>query len=92
VQLHLVHRKPEGRAHSKRGFDTAPSAFARTGLRRVDWVRLLVDSEGKSVAAQVEGVGHRSLQRRAVPLSLAHELIAGGTPYVTRSFESEGER
>jgi hypothetical protein len=93
VQLHLVHRKPgtaEGRTHKRRTFAAPSSAVIRTGLRRVDWVRLLIGSDGNTIAAQVEGVGHRSLIRRLVPVSLAQELIAGGTPYVTRSIDSEG--
>jgi hypothetical protein len=58
---------------------TAPTA---TGLRRVDWVRLVVDDD--SVRAEAVGVGYRLPTTRPIPLSVAVALIAGGTPSVTR--------
>ena len=95
MQLHLVHRQSDAAGHPQHGrreTRRSSDAVVRTGLRRVDWVRLIVDSDGAGMAAQVEGVGYRSLVRRPVPLSLAHELIASGTPYVVRSLDPEGDR
>jgi hypothetical protein len=54
----------------------------RVGLRRVDWVRLLVDED--EVRAEAVGVGFRLPTTCPIPLSLATELIAMGTPSVTR--------
>jgi hypothetical protein len=54
----------------------------RVGLRRVDWVRLLVDDD--EVRAEAVGVGFRLPTTCPIPLSLATELIAKGTPSVTR--------
>ena len=57
----------------------------RTGLRRVDWVRLV--DEGGRFRAEVVGVGFRLPVTYRIPLSLASELIASGVPHVTRSVE-----
>jgi len=54
----------------------------RVGLRRVDWVRLLVEED--EVRAEAVGVGFRLPTTCPIPLSLATELIAMGTPSVTR--------
>jgi hypothetical protein len=59
------------------------SAADRTGLSRVDWVRLIEDDG--SYRAEVVGVGFRLPVTRPVPLSLAAELIASGVPHVTRA-------
>jgi hypothetical protein len=63
----------------------APSrdAARRTGLRRVDWVRLTED-DGR-YRAEVVGEGFRLPATRPIPLSLAAELIAAGVPHLTRS-------
>jgi hypothetical protein len=58
----------------------------RVGLRRVDWVRLLVDED--EVTAEAVGVGFRLPTTCPIPLSLATELIAMGTPSVTRVADS----
>jgi hypothetical protein len=57
----------------------------RTGLRRIDWVRLL--DEGGRFRAEAVGVGFRLPVTCPIPLSLAAELIASGVPHVTRSVE-----
>jgi hypothetical protein len=61
-------------------------ATCRTGLRRIDWVRLVVDSHVASappVRAEAIGVGYRLPVTCPIPLSLAADLIASGTPYVS---------
>jgi hypothetical protein len=58
-------------------------AASRTGLRRVDWVRLIED-DGR-FRAEVVGEGFRLPVSRPIPLSLAAELIASGVPHLTRS-------
>jgi hypothetical protein len=64
---------------------TLPSrdAASRTGLRRVDWVRLIEDDG--SFRAEVVGEGFRLPVSRPIPLALAAELIASGVPHVTRT-------
>jgi len=52
-----------------------------TGLRRVDWVRFVVEKE--DVRAEAVGVGYRLPASRPIPLSVASELLAQGTPAVT---------
>lgn len=64
------------------------SGPVRAGLRRVDWVRLTVDE--REVRAEVIGVGFRLPVVRPIPLSIAGELIASGTPCVTSRVPSEG--
>ncbi len=54
-----------------------------TGLRRVDWVRFLVDHG--DVRAEAVGVGYRLPVARPIPLSVATALVAQGTPSVTRA-------
>jgi hypothetical protein len=61
----------------------ASDAAGRTGLRRVDWVRLI--DEGGRYRAEVVGVGFRLPVTRPVPLSLAADLIFSGVPHVTHS-------
>jgi hypothetical protein len=53
------------------------------GLRRVDWVRFLVDHD--AVRAEAVGVGYRLPTTRPISLSLAAALLAQGTPSVTRT-------
>jgi hypothetical protein len=59
------------------------NAAGRTGLSRVDWVRLIDD--GGSYRAEVVGVGFRLPVTRPISLSLAADLIASGVPHVTRA-------
>lgn len=54
-----------------------------TGLRRVDWVRLVVDHD--AVRAEAVGVGYRLPAARPIPLSVAAALMAAGTPSVMRT-------
>jgi hypothetical protein len=58
-------------------------AASRTGLRRVDWVRLIED--GGKYRAEAVGVGFRLPATRAIPLTLAADLIASGVPHVRRA-------
>jgi hypothetical protein len=51
------------------------------GLRRVDWVRFVVDHD--AVRAEAVGVGYRLPTARRIPLSVAAALVAQGTPSVT---------
>jgi hypothetical protein len=53
-----------------------------TGLRRVDWIRFVVEKD--DVLAEAVGVGYRLPVSRPIPLSVAAELLAQGTPSVTR--------
>jgi hypothetical protein len=55
----------------------------RIGLRRVDWVRLMSDHDAV-LKAEAIGMGFRLPVTRPIPLGLAAELIASGTPYVRR--------
>jgi hypothetical protein len=52
------------------------------GLRRVDWVRFVVDHD--AVRAEAVGVGYRLPAARPISLSVAAALLAQGTPSVTR--------
>ena len=52
------------------------------GLRRVDWVRFVVEHD--DVRAEAVGVGYRLPAARPIPLSVAAELLAQGIPSVTR--------
>jgi hypothetical protein len=53
------------------------------GLRRVDWVRFLVDHD--AVRAEAVGVGYRLPTTRPIPLAVAAALLAQGTPSITRT-------
>ena len=55
--------------------------MGQAGLRRVDWVRLLVDRQ--RVRAEAVGVGFRVPVTCPIPLSVAARLIALGVPRVT---------
>ena len=59
-----------------------PGLPPSTGLRRVDWVRLVV--ERHTVRAEAVGVGYRLPVTRSIPLSVAAALVAAGIPSVTR--------
>jgi hypothetical protein len=52
------------------------------GLRRVDWVRFVIDHD--AVRAEAVGVGYRLPVARPISLSVAAALLAQGTPSVTR--------
>jgi hypothetical protein len=56
---------------------------AAAGLRRVDWVRFVVDHD--AVRAEAVGVGYRLPTARPIPLSVAAALLAQGTPSITRT-------
>lgn len=60
---------------------------SRAGLRRVDWVRLLIDHG--HLRAEAVGMGFRLPVTLPIPLSVAAELIAAGTPHVTHSAECQ---
>jgi hypothetical protein len=53
------------------------------GLRRVDWVRFVIDHD--AVRAEAVGVGYRLPTTRPIPLSVAAALLAQGTPSITRT-------
>jgi hypothetical protein len=63
-----------------RGRQDNPGA---AGLRRVDWVRFVVDHD--AVRAEAVGVGYRLPATRPIPLSVAAALLAQGTPSITRT-------
>jgi hypothetical protein len=56
-----------------------------TGLRRVEWIRLLVDRD--EVSAEAIGVGFRLPATCPISLEVANRLIGSGTPYVTHRVE-----
>lgn len=60
---------------------------AGLGMRRVDWVRILV--AGSAVRCDAHGVGHRLPCRRPLSLGTALALRAVGVPTIIRS-ESAG--
>jgi hypothetical protein len=68
---------------NKGGAAPSRDAASRTGLRRVDWVRLT--EESGQFRAEVIGEGFRLPVTRPIPLSLAADLIAAGVPHLTRS-------
>ena len=66
------------------GFPKAlPRAAVETGMRRVSWVRIVLDQDGAH--CQVLGVGHRLPNVRRVSLDTALALAASGVPTVVRS-------
>ncbi len=54
-------------------------------MRRVSWVRIVVDDRGAH--CDVFGVGHRLPSTRQVSLDTALALAASGVPTVVRSVE-----
>ena len=64
------------------GASTVSSAASLVGLRRVDWVRLLVDDD--HVGAEAVGVGFRLPTTCPISMSIAARLIESGVPHVTR--------
>jgi len=61
----------------------AGRAGGETGMRRVSWVRIVVDDRG--ARCQVLGVGHRLPSARRVSLETALALAAKGVPTVVRT-------
>jgi hypothetical protein len=60
----------------------AASVASLVELRRVDWVRLLVDDH--HVGAEAVGVGYRLPATCPISMSVATRLIQSGVPHVTR--------
>jgi hypothetical protein len=60
-----------------------PKAAVPTGMRRVSWVRIVVDDEGAH--CEVLGVGHRLPNAHRVSLDTALALAASGVPTVVRT-------
>jgi len=57
-------------------------------MRRISWVR--IDLTGPEPRAEVAGVGQHRPVTRSIPLSVANELAAAGTPtYVRRPVQAE---
>jgi hypothetical protein len=67
----------------KRIFGATSAGSGEVGLRRVDWIRLVV-SDDRFAGAEAIGVGSRLPITRSIPISVAKDLIASGTPYVIR--------
>jgi hypothetical protein len=65
------------------GEPSTATAWMRAGMRRVDWIRLLVGE--REVQAEAVGVAFRLPRTCRIPVALAAALIAAGTPYVTRT-------
>ena len=59
-------------------------------MRRVSWVRIVVDGEG--ARCDVLGVGHRLPAVRRVSLDTALALAASGVPTVVRSVRTASEQ
>lgn len=57
-------------------------ADGRLGMRRIGWVRVIVDDDG--TRAEVSGVGHRLPRTVPVPLAVAAALAAAGVPLLVR--------
>ena len=69
------------------GSGPVASAAALVGLRRVDWVRLLVDDD--HVGAEAIGVGYRLPVTCPISMAVATQLIESGVPHVTRHLGSK---
>jgi hypothetical protein len=67
-----------------------PKASPDTGMRRVSWVRIVVDGEGAH--CQVLGVGHRLPSVRRVSLDTALALAANGVPMLVRTGDAAPDR
>ena len=59
-------------------------------MRRVSWVRIVVDGDGAH--CEVLGVGHRLPSARRVSLDTALSLAASGVPTVVRSVDAAAEQ
>ena len=55
---------------------------AGTGLRRIQWVRVLVD--GERTRAEAIGLAHRRPATVPISLRMASRLAAAGVPLVVR--------
>ena len=69
---------------------TTGPAPVETGMRRVSWVRIVVDGAG--ARCEVLGVGHRLPNSHPVSLETALTLAAQGVPTVVRSADQECSR
>ena len=67
-----------------------PKTAPETGLRRVSWVRIVVDDAGAH--CEVLGVGHRLPAVRRVSLDTALSLAASGVPTVVRSARAASDQ
>ena len=61
----------------------------QTGLRRVSWVGITLDTDGAH--CHVHGIGHRLPATRPVSLDTALALAADGVPTVVRSADGVTE-
>ena len=57
-----------------------------TGLRRIHWVRVLVD--GDNTRAEAFGLAHRRPATVPISLRMASRLAAAGIPMVVRHLEA----
>lgn len=71
-----------------------PRAVVGTGMRRVSWVRIVLDDDNRrgGVRCEVVGVGHRLPITRPVPLDTALALAASGVPTVVRAADGAPEK
>ncbi len=58
-------------------------------MRRVRWVRVVLDPDGQTVCHAM-GTGHRLPIVRRIPLATALNLAAHGIPCVVRSVAHDG--
>jgi hypothetical protein len=58
-----------------------------TGLRRVDWIRVLLGADGPR--AEAVGIRHRSPVTAPITLTAATRLVAGGSPLVVHDLRVE---
>lgn len=72
------------------GSPKTTTSTPETGMRRVSWVRIVVDDHGAH--CEVHGVGHRLPNAHPVSLETALALAAGGVPTVVRSADGEWSR
>lgn len=75
------------KAHQCSNQSDAPR-FPGTGMRRIDWVRIVVSPAGTS--CQAVGVADRLPVDRPITLRTATSLVAGGVPVVVRSEAATG--
>jgi len=68
---------------------TLPDPVVETGMRRVSWVRILVDEQGAH--CEVLGVGHRLPSVRRVSLGTALALAGRGVPTIVRSADGAAQ-
>ncbi len=68
---------------------TVSGAAVETGMRRVSWVRILLDEGGAH--CEVHGVGHRFPSVHQVSLETALALATRGVPTVVRSADGTAQ-